>query len=77
MALALLAHHDTEMIRADLTRDDQVRYLATGSGLLGSSRDYLETIAHLRVDARCYDASAPSVSAEAVWKLAAVVCFHR
>ena len=45
MALVFLADHDAEMIRADLTRDQQVRYLATGSGFLGSSRDYLETIA--------------------------------
>jgi cation transport protein ChaC len=45
MALAFLADHDTEMIRSNLTRDQQVRYLATGTGFLGSSRDYLETIA--------------------------------
>ena len=43
--LAFVADHVAEMIRADLTRDQQVRYLATGSGFLGSSRDYLETIA--------------------------------
>jgi glutathione-specific gamma-glutamylcyclotransferase len=45
MALAFLADHDTDMIRRDLTREQQVRYLATGTGFLGSSRDYLETIA--------------------------------
>jgi len=45
MALAFLADHDSDMIRADLTREQQVRYLATGVGFLGSSRDYLETIA--------------------------------
>lgn len=45
IALAFLADPDTEMIRSDLTRDEQVRYLATGTGFLGSSRDYLETIA--------------------------------
>jgi glutathione-specific gamma-glutamylcyclotransferase len=43
--LAFLADHDTDMIRGDLTREEQVRYLATGTGFLGSSRDYLETIA--------------------------------
>jgi cation transport protein ChaC len=45
MALAFLADHDTDMIRGDLTREQQVRYLATGTGFLGSSRDYLETFA--------------------------------
>ena len=45
MALAFLADHDADMIRGDLTREEQVRYLATGTGFLGSSRDYLETIA--------------------------------
>ena len=45
MALAFLADHDADMIRDDLTREQQVRYLATGTGFLGSSRDYLETIA--------------------------------
>lgn len=44
-ALAFLADHDTDMIRGDLTREEQVRYMATGTGFLGSSRDYLETIA--------------------------------
>lgn len=43
-ALAFLADHGTEMIRGDLTREQQVRYLATGTGFLGSSREYLETI---------------------------------
>lgn len=54
IALAFLADHDSDMIRGDLTRDQQVRYLATGIGFLGSSRDYLETIARqfdaLRID---------------------------
>jgi len=45
IALVFLADHATDMIRGDLTRDQQVRYLATGTGFLGSSRDYLETIA--------------------------------
>lgn len=44
MALAFLADHDTDMNRSELTREEQVRYLATGSGFLGSSRDYVETI---------------------------------
>lgn len=45
MALVFLADHAADMIRSDLTRQQQVRYLATGTCFLGSSRDYLETIA--------------------------------
>ena len=45
VALVFLADHDAEMIRPDLTREQQVRFLSTGFGFLGSSRDYLETIA--------------------------------
>lgn len=45
MVLAFLADHETDKIRSDLTREQQVRYLATGTGFLGSSREYLETIA--------------------------------
>lgn len=45
MALVFLADHDADMIQGNLTREQQIRYLATGSGFLGSSRDYLETIA--------------------------------
>lgn len=44
-ALVFLADHDAEMIQGDLTRAQQVHYLATGTGFLGSSREYLETIA--------------------------------
>jgi cation transport protein ChaC len=44
-ALVFLADHGAEMIRNDLTRDQQVRFAATGTGFLGSSREYLETIA--------------------------------
>jgi hypothetical protein len=32
------------MIKADLTRETQVRYLATGTGFLGSSYDYLQGV---------------------------------
>lgn len=45
IALTFLADHDADMIRSDVTREEQVRYLATGTGFLGSSRYYLETIA--------------------------------
>jgi cation transport protein ChaC len=43
-ALTFLADHDIDMIKADLTRETQVRYLATGTGFLGSSYDYLKGV---------------------------------
>ncbi len=44
MALTFLADHTVEMINADLSRDTQIRYLATGTGFLGSSYDYLRGV---------------------------------
>ena len=43
-ALTFVADHDAEMIDAAMTRDEQVRYAATGHGFLGSSLEYLENI---------------------------------
>lgn len=40
-----LADHESDMIRGDLSRDEQVRYAATGTGFLDCSHDYLENIA--------------------------------
>lgn len=56
--LTFLADHDAPMIRPDLTRAEQVECLATGTGFLGSSRDYLANIVeqfdHLGIeDAHC------------------------
>lgn len=44
-ALAFTANRAAPDIVPDLPRADQVRYLATGSGVLGTSREYLENIA--------------------------------
>jgi cation transport protein ChaC len=53
-ALTFLADHSVPDIRGDITRSDQVRYIATGSGFLGTSRDYLANIvdhfAHLGIE---------------------------
>jgi cation transport protein ChaC len=47
-ALTFLADHDDPLMRADITRAEQVRYAATGEGFLGTSYDYLAgTVAHL------------------------------
>lgn len=42
--LAFVADHDAATIVGDLTREEQVRYIATGSGIVGSSRDYLAKV---------------------------------
>jgi cation transport protein ChaC len=43
--LAFVADHTAEMIRPDLTRDDRIRFAATGEGLFGTSIGYLESLA--------------------------------
>jgi cation transport protein ChaC len=43
-ALTFVADHDARLIDGRLTRAEQVRYLATGTGFLGSSLDYLRNI---------------------------------
>jgi len=42
-ALSFLADHTSPDIVPDVDRADQIRWIATGSGILGSSRDYLGT----------------------------------
>jgi cation transport protein ChaC len=53
-ALTFLADHACPDVRADLPRETQVEYLATGAGFLGTSRDYLAGIVshldHLGID---------------------------
>jgi cation transport protein ChaC len=43
-ALTFVADHDADLIDAALTRDQQVRFIATGRGFAGSSLDYLRNI---------------------------------
>lgn len=46
--LSFVADHDAELIAADLTREEQIAYLLTGTGFLGSSYDYMaNVITHL------------------------------
>lgn len=44
-ALTFLADHDALLIDAGMTRAEQIRYLATGSGFMGTSLQYLSNIA--------------------------------
>ena len=43
-ALSFLANHDNAVIRGGITREEQVRCIATGAGFLGTSREYLVNI---------------------------------
>ena len=44
-ALTVIADRTSDFIRPDLTREEQVRYIATGKGFLGTSLQYVENIA--------------------------------
>lgn len=43
-ALTFVANHDSKVICPDLTREEQIRFVATGRGFLGTSKDYLSGI---------------------------------
>lgn len=43
-ALTFVANYEAESIHPNLTRDEQLRYLKTGTGVLGTSMEYLENI---------------------------------
>lgn len=43
-ALTFVADLDADVIAGDLTREEQIRYFATGNGFLGASLDYLVNI---------------------------------
>ena len=43
-ALTVVANHGADVIRPDMTREEQFRYVATGKGFLGTSMEYLENI---------------------------------
>lgn len=43
-AAAFVADHRSELIDGDLTFEGQVEYAATGTGILGSSLDYVRGI---------------------------------
>jgi glutathione-specific gamma-glutamylcyclotransferase len=44
-ALTVIADRTSDYIRPDLSREEQVRYIATGAGFLGTSLQYIENIA--------------------------------
>lgn len=65
-ALSFLADHDDPSMRAGICRADQVRFAATGAGVLGTSLAYLEsTVAHL-AGFGIIDADASALLAEAL-----------
>jgi cation transport protein ChaC len=44
MTLIFVADHGAEIIQPNLPRETQIEYLATGSGILGSSADYIRGV---------------------------------
>jgi cation transport protein ChaC len=44
-AVTFVANNRASRIRRDISRSDQVRYIATGTGFLGSSLEYIENLA--------------------------------
>lgn len=53
-ALTFLADHSADEMRPDITRTDQIRMIATGQGILGTSLGYLSNVVtqlgHLDID---------------------------
>ena len=43
-ALTFVADHDADIIDADMTREEQIHFMATGTGFLGTSLEYLTNI---------------------------------
>jgi len=43
-ALTFIANHEADLIDSEMTGDDQMRYLVTGTGFAGSSIDYLRNL---------------------------------
>lgn len=43
-ALTFVADHGAEVIDADITREEQIHFIATGAGFLGTSLEYLTNI---------------------------------
>ena len=64
-ALAFVADHEADLIDGTMTRDEQIRYLATGTGFLGSSLDYLKGIEQKFISLGIYDDEVTSLLHEA------------
>ncbi len=45
-ALTFVADHGADVIDANLTREQQIHYIATGTGFLGTSLEYLSNVAN-------------------------------
>lgn len=43
-ALAFVANHSSDVICPNLSREEQIRYIASGTGFLGTSKEYLSNI---------------------------------
>jgi glutathione-specific gamma-glutamylcyclotransferase len=64
LALTFVADHAAPVIAAGLSRAEQVRYIATGTGFLGTSLQYLENIAAQFAALQIDDAEVTTLLAE-------------
>jgi cation transport protein ChaC len=64
-AVAFVADHDAELIEPGLTREEQVRYLATGAGFFGTSLDYIRRIELKFLALAVHDPEVTALRAEA------------
>lgn len=64
-ALTFVADYEAELIDAGMTRDEQVRYAATGEGFLGTSLDYLRGITEKFASLKIYDPEVAALLADA------------
>ncbi|MCY6381425.1 gamma-glutamylcyclotransferase [Hoeflea prorocentri] len=64
-AVTFAANHNASRIRNDLPREEQVRYIATGAGILGTSLEYIENLADHLIALNIDDAEVFSLLHEA------------
>ena len=64
-ALTFVADHDAELIDANLTREEQIHFAATGKGFAGSSMDYLRNIHEKFAALRIHDKDVAALLREA------------
>lgn len=64
-AITFLANRQAKRIRPDISRSDQIRYLATGKGILGSSLEYIENLVNHLTTLGIEDADVSSLLSDA------------
>ncbi|MFY0635686.1 MAG: gamma-glutamylcyclotransferase [Vannielia sp.] len=70
-ALTFLADHSSATMVPTLSRETQIEYIATGTGILGTSADYLRTIARQFAELRIADPDITALLARVEARIAA------